>query len=86
MNDKNKLKSCPFCGGSVSIAITDDEGNPRDEEYEKEPWSGVSYRLRHAVEDNDECPIAHYGEDGGIGVYLYSSRQKAIDKWNERVC
>lgn len=36
-----ELKPCPFCGGQVKFLIMDDEFNIRDEEYEKDPWSGL---------------------------------------------
>lgn len=81
-----ELKPCPFCGGEVYLAISDDEGNDRDEEYAKDAWSGLSYKIAHAIEDNAHCPIAKYAEDGAMmGVYLYESRDEAIERWNKRV-
>lgn len=66
-----EIKLCPFCGGRVGIMVSDDEGNLRDEEYEKNPWSGLSYQLSHNAYDNPNCPIASHKEDGGIvGVWL----------------
>lgn len=82
-----ELKPCPFCGGKAVIQIRDDEGNLHDEEYEKEPWSGLSYTIGHYHEDNENCPIAGYEIDEGQmgGVYLYDTRENAIEAWNRRV-
>ena len=78
-----KLKKCPFCGGEATIAISDDEGNMRDEEYEKEPWSGLSYTIEHLETDNNGCPIAsHDGEI--VGILLYKSRKELVKAWNNR--
>ena len=43
--------------------------------------------LRHAHEENPECPIASYGCDGGIlgGVYIYDTEEQAAEAWNRRV-
>lgn len=80
------FKPCPFCGGKASVTISDDEGNDRDEEYENDPWSGLSFKLNHTYDQNKECPIASYSrEEGGtLGVYLYGSREEAIKAWNTR--
>lgn len=78
------LKPCPFCGGAASFAISDDEGNDRDEAYESDPWSGLAFRIEHQYELNKECPIAGYrGEP--LGVHLYDSREDAAAAWNKRV-
>lgn len=34
-----ELKPCPFCGKSVNVLICDSEGNIKDEEYAKNPYS-----------------------------------------------
>lgn len=82
----SKLKPCPFCGGEVRFSIHDDEGNERDEAYESNPWSGLSYKIYHGLDENEGCPIANFNEDGGtLGCYLYSSRERAAEAWNKRV-
>jgi len=80
------LKPCPFCGGVAHLSISDDEGNDRDEEYENDPWSGLSFKIQHNHDDNKGCPIASYSaeEGGSIGVYLYESREEATQAWNTR--
>lgn len=85
MSNYEELKPCPFCGGKAQIVISDDEGNLRDEEYEKNPWSGLSFKIRHAHEENEGCPIAtYYVDDATMGVYLYGSRDEALQAWNLR--
>lgn len=83
--DKHVPKPCPFCGGTAEISISDGEGNQRDEEYENSPRSGLSYQIKHDHETNKGCPIANFEVDGGtLGVYLYDSREEAINAWNTR--
>lgn len=78
-----KLKSCPFCGENINLGISDDEGNMRDEEYESEPWSGLTFTLIHEYQDGVGCPIAtHHGEI--LGCRLYESREEATQAWNKR--
>ena len=81
------LKPCPFCGGKAFFAVCDYEGNIHDEEgYESNPWSGLSFKIRHEVEKNEGCPIANFEEDGGtLGCYLYGTREDAAKAWNRRV-
>ena len=87
MSELNLLKPCPFCGGEASLIVSDDEGNVRSEEYENDPWSGLSFKIKHDHYDNKDCPIASYGADEGesIGVYLYDSREEATAAWNKRL-
>lgn len=78
------IKPCPFCGGKVEIQIRDAEGNLRDEEYEKDPWSGLTYSIGHYTGDNPNCPIATYKKEI-VGVYLYESKNEVIEAWNRRI-
>lgn len=85
MSNIEGLKPCPFCGGRAQLVISDDEGNLRDEKYEKDPWSGLSFQILHVHEENKGCPIAKYEIDGAsMGVYLYESRDEALQAWNLR--
>ena len=83
----DKLKPCPFCGGSAKIVLCDDEGNLHDEDYALRPYSGVGFMIRHTHEENPQCPIARYEVDGGIvgGVYIYDTEEQAAEAWNRRV-
>lgn len=80
------LKPCPFCGGKATIICCDDEGNIHGDDYENNQWSGLGYQIRHSHEENEDCPIARYAEDGAImgGVYIYDTREEAIEAWNRR--
>ncbi len=81
-----KLLSCPFCGGKVRILVCDDEGNIHNDEYENDPWSGLGYRLYHDIDDDPtgECPIAGNEGEGTMGVWIYDTREEAIETWNRR--
>lgn len=86
MTRAEKLLPCPFCGGQATIGVSDDEGNQRNEEYESNPWSGLSFTIQHTYEENNDCPIAAYDENGGVlGVHLYDTRDDAINSWNHRL-
>ena len=80
---KEKLKPCPFCGGEISITIRDSEGNHHDKEYEKDPWSGLSYSINHPESINKGCPIANHDEES-VGIFLYDTREGLIKAWNRR--
>lgn len=81
--------TCPFCGGTVHIAVCDDEGNIHDEEYEKDPWSGLGYVLIHEEKDvpkTEGCPIATYDDDNSkLGIYIYDTKEEARQVWNKTI-
>lgn len=84
MTKETILKPCPFCGGKVKIYVSDDEGNYRPDEYEDDPWSGLTFTLGHPRGKNKDCPIANH--DGEIlGTFLYESREEAAETWNTRL-
>ena len=82
-----RILKCPFCGGSVHIVVCDEEGNFKDEEYEKDPWSGLSYALLHEEKDvptGKRCPIATFDDDRmTLGTMLYDSPEEAADAWEQ---
>lgn len=78
-----KLKPCPFCGGKVKLIPLDDEFNIKDEEYAKNPWSGLQYGLYHCAEENEDCPIATV-EGEILGAYGYDTKREAAKEWNRR--
>lgn len=75
-----ELLPCPFCGGEVSVVVLDDEGNIKDKEYERDPYSGLRYAVAHD-DPNGECPIATYDEPL---PWLYDSRDGVAHVWNRR--
>lgn len=80
---KIDLKPCPFCGGKVKFLLLDDEFNVKNEEYAKDPWSGLQYGLYHSVTENEDCPIAT-GEEKMLGMYGYDTQAEAAEAWNRR--
>lgn len=85
MDNTEKLKPCPFCGGKAFLIVCDDEGNFKNEDYEQDAWSGLWYMLGHELKDNEDCPIAVRTDgDENIGVTMYGSRAEAIEAWNKR--
>lgn len=83
---EKELLPCPFCGSEIRIVVCDDEGNIREDNYEKNPWSGLGYRLYHDVADckNANCPIAGHERNGEMGIWIYDTREDAIEAWNRR--
>lgn len=76
---------CPFCGGEVLIVVCDDEGNIHDEEYEKDPWSGLGYMLYHDITNAvGDCPIAGHEGEGVLGTRIYDSREEAAGAWMDK--
>jgi hypothetical protein len=79
---------CPWCGGEIRIIVCDYEGNPKGALYEQNPYSGLSYRLYHDINDcpaDVECPIAGHEYEGFLGVWTYDTREEAIEAWNKRM-
>lgn len=64
-----ELKPCPFCEGEI-----------RDKEYERDPYSGLRYAVAHD-DPNGACPIATYDEPL---TWLYDSRDGVAHAWNRR--
>jgi hypothetical protein len=79
------LKPCPFCGVTPEIGISDNEGNLKDwdSEYENDPWSGLTFYIRHDHRDDENCPIASH-MDEIVGTKLYDSREELAARWNNR--
>ena len=80
------LKPCPFCRSKIRIVVCDGEGNIHDEDYENDPWSGLGYQLYHEITDDptERCPIAGHEGEGTMGVWIYDTKEEAIDAWNRR--
>lgn len=81
-----RLKPCPFCGMIPKIYVCDEEGNIRNDDYESNPWSGLSYAICHDIselKDGSDCPIAtHEGEI--LGTRLYDNIDELVEGWNGR--
>jgi len=78
------LNKCPCCGKAVvTIRVHDDEGNYQGElgcEYEKNPWSGLSYALHH--DGWGECLLATDGDYEVMGGILFDTAEEAAEMWN----
>ena len=79
-----ELKPCPFCKKkAVYIAVHDDEGNYHGEigcEYEKKPWSGLSYALHH--EGWGDCILCSDDDELVMGGVLFDTAEEAAEEWN----
>lgn len=64
------LCQCPYCGlDKIFVGVHDDEGNYHGRvgcEYEKSPWSGLSYALHH--DGWGECIMCTDGVYGVMGA------------------
>ena len=79
----SRLKPCPFCGGEFEIQVTDDEGNFHDEDYIKNPWSGLWYEILHDVDKYPECLISRYSDES-LGHIAANSVDYLVKQWNKR--
>lgn len=82
----SELKPCPFCGrdDAVTIIVCDNEGNYHGElgcDYEKDPWSGLSYALTH--EGWGDCILCT--DSNVMGGVLFDTAEEATEAWNRRV-
>ena len=78
-----RMRPCPFCQGKAGLYVCDAEGNIHSDDYIDDPWSGLSFRIRHTEEDDKTgmCPItAAPGE--GVGMWYYDTAEEAIQSWN----
>lgn len=78
-----ELKPCPFCGEKIGYYITDMEGNLRDESYISDPWSGLSFAIKHTISTSPRCPIASH-DDEILGTALFESLEELALWWNTR--
>ena len=81
---KSQPLPCPFCGGDIRIGVTDAEGNPRPDDYEFNPWSGLKFMIQHPEKPGVVCPINTQGDEP-LCSWNYKSRKDAINTWNTRV-
>lgn len=86
VTESGNLLPCPWCRKhAVFIGVHDDEGNyhgRRGCEYEKEPWSGLSYALHH--EGWGDCILCTDGENQTMGGVLFDTAKEAAMEWNAR--
>ena len=80
------LKPCPFCGKRKAfVSVHDDEGNWHGDigcDYERDPWSGLSYALHHL--GWGECIMCTDGVNEVMGGVLFDTAEEAEDAWNTR--
>ena len=76
-----KKMECPICKKkALFVGVHDDEGNYHGLvgcEYEKDPWSGLSYALHH--EGWGDCPLCTDGAYSTMGGMLFDTAEEAIN-------
>lgn len=80
--EENFVPKCPFCGGKFHILLCDEEGNPHNDNYLKDPYNGVYYYIAHSrydVPKNAKCPIAQEDYLEPIGNCLYETKEEALE-------
>lgn len=89
-NYEMKPLNCPFCNGKVKIGIYDDEGNLHNEEYEKNPYSGLWYAIQHFYRDVPKrlegCFLASWDStfyEEHIGR-RFATKEGLLKYWNMR--
>jgi hypothetical protein len=68
------------------ILVCDEEGNVKCEDYEEDPWGGLSFALSHERNSSDDkCPISGFNADEVTAGFLYGTREEAISSWSIRI-
>ena len=82
-----RIDKCPFCGRRLVIGVHDDEGNfkgelgsDRGNEYENDPWSGLSYGLHHL--GWGECLLCTDDYEHPMGGMLFDKPEDVAKAWN----
>lgn len=76
---EKRLLPCPFCGKKFEIFVTDEEGNARDYDYLKDPWSGIGFDVYH---ESPDCPIGFGYDTPMSGGYM--SLEGLVEAMNKR--
>lgn len=86
VTERGELLPCPWCRKhAIFIGVHDDEGNyhgRRGCDYERKPWSGLSYALHHEGWGN--CILSTDGENQTMGGVLFDTAKAAAMEWNTR--